>query len=48
MTYLTKLQRFQNHWFDRIDGFIRVRGGEFRYLVLFDYGFDYVIRLNML
>ena len=25
--------------FDKIDGFIRVRGGEFRHLVLFDYGF---------
>ena len=24
--------------FDKIDGFIRVRGGEFRYLVLFDHG----------
>ena len=24
--------------FDKIDGFIRVRGGEFRYLVLFGYG----------
>ena len=24
--------------FDEIDGFIRVRGGEFRYLVLFDHG----------
>ena len=24
--------------FDKIDGFIRVCGGEFRYLVLFDYG----------
>ena len=24
--------------FDKIDGFIRVRGGEFRSLVLFDYG----------
>ena len=24
--------------FDKIDGFIRVRGDEFRYLVLFDYG----------
>ena len=25
--------------FDEIDGFFRVRGGEFRHLVLFDYGF---------
>ena len=24
--------------FNNIDGFIRVGGGEFRYLVLFDYG----------
>ena len=24
--------------FDNIDGCMRVRGGEFRYLVLFDYG----------
>ena len=24
--------------FDKIDGFIRVRGDEFRHLVLFDYG----------
>ena len=24
--------------FDKLDGFIRVRGGEFRYLVIFDYG----------
>ena len=24
-------------WFDKIDGFIRVRGGESRYLVLFDH-----------
>ena len=24
--------------FDKIEGFIRVRGGEFRYLVLFDHG----------
>ena len=24
--------------FDKIDRFIRVRGGEFRYLVLFDHG----------
>ena len=24
--------------FGKIDGFIRVRGGKFRYLVLFDYG----------
>ena len=23
---------------DKIDGFIKVHGGEFRYLVLFDYG----------
>ena len=29
--------------FDKIDGFIRVRGGEFRYLVLFDHGlFDII------
>ena len=35
--------------FDIIDGFIRVHGGEFRQLVLFDYGlFDkFVIRLNI-
>ena len=25
-------------WFDKIDGFIRVCGGEFRYLVLFNHG----------
>ena len=24
--------------FDEVDGFIRVRGGEFKHLVLFDYG----------
>ena len=36
--------------FDKIDGFIGVRGGEFRQLVLFDHGFliKFVIRLNML
>ena len=33
MTFHTKLQRVQNHYV-----FIRVCGGEFRYLVLFDYG----------
>ena len=36
--------------FDKIDGFIRARGGEFRHLVLLDYAlFDkIVIRLNIL
>ena len=36
-------------WFDKIDGFIRVRGHELRRLVLFDYGlFDkFMIRLNI-
>ena len=36
-------------WFDKIDGFIRVRGHELRHLVLFDYGlFDkFMIRLNI-
>ena len=24
--------------FDKVDGFIRVRGGEFKHLILFDYG----------
>ena len=40
MTFHTKLQRVQNHCvsFDEIDGFISVRGGEFRHLVLFDCG----------
>ena len=33
ITFHTKLQRVQNHYV-----FIRVCGGEFRYLVLFDYG----------
>ena len=36
-----KFQQVQNHCIlgirlDKIDGFIRVRGGEFRHLVLFD------------
>ena len=52
MKFHTKLQRVQKPLrirFDKIDGFIRVCGGEFRYLVLFDYGlFDkFVMRLNI-
>ena len=44
MTFHTKLQ-----WFNKTDGFIRVRGGKFRYLVLFDHGLiKFVIRLNIL
>ena len=40
MTFHTKLKRVQNHCVlgsKKIDGFIRVRGDEFKHLVLFDY-----------
>ena len=39
MTFHTKLERVQNHCVlgsKKIDGFIRVRGDEFKHLVLFD------------
>ena len=39
MTFHTKLKRVQNHCVlgsKKIDGFIRVRGDEFKHLVLFD------------
>ena len=35
LTFYTKLQRFS---FNKIDGFVWVRGGEYRHLVLFDCG----------
>ena len=39
LTFHTKLQRIQNHCirFDKIDGSIRVPGGELRHLALFDH-----------
>ena len=41
MTYHTNLQWVQpiTYRFNKINGFIRVRGGEFRHLVLFGHGF---------
>ena len=38
MTIHTKLLKQLHIRFEKIDGFIRVHGGEFRTLVLFDYG----------
>ena len=41
MVFHTKLQQTQNHCvlglIKQTDGFITVRGGEFRHVVLFDY-----------
>ena len=34
--------------FHKIDGFVRVHGGEFRYLVLFDCLIKFVLRLSIL